>query len=79
MRSSFGVLLIVLFSQIIAVPGTSRMAVAQNIKLTVGQTGINPGTSLFFIAQKEHFYAKHGLDLNIVGTNTTAAVQAMLG
>jgi NitT/TauT family transport system substrate-binding protein len=79
MRSNFGVLLIVLFSQIIAVPSTSRMAVAQNIKLTVGQTGINPGTSLFFIAQKEHFYAKHGLEVNIVGTNTTAAVQAMLG
>lgn len=52
---------------------------AQNIKLTVGQTGINPGTSLFFIAQKENLYAKHGLDVNIIRTNTSAAVQAMLG
>jgi len=52
---------------------------AQNIKITVGQTGINPGTSLFFIAQKEKLYAKHGLDVNIIRTSTSAAVQAMLG
>ncbi|MBI4488830.1 MAG: ABC transporter substrate-binding protein [Deltaproteobacteria bacterium] len=52
---------------------------AQTIKLTVGQTGVNPGTSLFFIAQKENLYAKHGLDVNIIRTSTSAAVQAMLG
>ena len=53
---------------------------AQNIKITVGQAGINPGTSLFFIAKKENLYAKHGLDANIIVTSSTAsAVQAMLG
>jgi NitT/TauT family transport system substrate-binding protein len=52
---------------------------AQTIKMTVGQTGINPGTGLYFIAQKEKLFSKHGLDVNIVKTNTTAAVQAMLG
>lgn len=54
-------------------------AVAQNVKITAGQTGINPGTSLYFIAEKEKMYAKHGLDVNIVRTNTAGAVQAMLG
>lgn len=53
--------------------------VAQNIKITVGQTGINPGTSLFFIAKKENLYAKHGLDANIIATTTSSSVQAMLG
>ncbi|MBI3001629.1 MAG: ABC transporter substrate-binding protein [Deltaproteobacteria bacterium] len=52
---------------------------AQNVKMTVGQTGTNPGTSLFFIAQKENLYAKHGLDVNIIPTSTANAVQAMLG
>jgi ABC-type nitrate/sulfonate/bicarbonate transport system substrate-binding protein len=52
---------------------------AQNIKMTVGQAGINPGTSLFFIAGKENLYAKHGLDVNIIRTTTSSAVQAMLG
>lgn len=52
---------------------------AQTMKMTVGQTGINPGTGLYFIAQKENLFAKHGLDVNIVKTNTAAAVQAMLG
>jgi NitT/TauT family transport system substrate-binding protein len=51
---------------------------AQSLKMTVGQTGTNPGTSLFFIAQKEKFFAKHGLDVNIIKSNTAAAVQAML-
>jgi ABC-type nitrate/sulfonate/bicarbonate transport system substrate-binding protein len=54
-------------------------ASAQTGKFTVGQTGINPGTSLYFIAQKENLYAKHGLDVSIVNTNTAGAVQAMLG
>src|SRR2546428_5322738 len=52
---------------------------AQSAKMTVGQTGTNPGTSLYFIAQKENLYAKHGLDVNIINTSTAAAVQAMLG
>ena len=51
---------------------------AQSRKMTVGQTGTNPGTSLFFIAQKEKFFMKHGLDVNIIKSNTAAAVQAML-
>lgn len=52
---------------------------AQGAKMTVGQTGVNPGTSLYFIAQKENLFAKHGLDVNIINTSTAAAVQAMLG
>jgi NitT/TauT family transport system substrate-binding protein len=52
---------------------------AQGPKMTVGQTGTNPGTALFFIAQKENLFAKHGLDVNIIKSNTAAAVQAMLG
>jgi sulfonate transport system substrate-binding protein len=53
-------------------------AQAQSRKMTVGQTGTNPGTALFFIAQKENFFEKHGLDVNIIKSNTAAAVQAML-
>ena len=49
------------------------------LKMTVGQAGINPGTSLYFIAQKENLFAKHGLEVNIIATTTTAAVQGMLG
>ena len=52
-------------------PGQSH---AQGAKMTVGQTGTNPGTSLYFIAQKENLFAKHGLDVNIVKTNTASAV-----
>ena len=48
-------------------------------KMTVGQTGTNPGTALYFIAEKENLFTKHGLNVNIVKTNTAAAVQAMLG
>jgi len=47
--------------------------------MTVGQAGVNSGTSLYFIAQKENLFAKHGLEVKIVDTTTTAAVQAMLG
>jgi NitT/TauT family transport system substrate-binding protein len=54
-------------------------ATAQAVKMTAGQAGVNPGSGLFTIAQKEKLYAKHGLDVNIVKTNTAAAVQAMLG
>src|SRR5438094_10507044 len=52
---------------------------AQTIKMTVGQAGVNPGTSLYFIAQKENLFAKHGLEVKIVDTTTNAAVQALLG
>lgn len=51
---------------------------AQIIKMTVGTGGINPGTSLPFIAQKENLFAKHGLDVKLVNAPTPAAVQAML-
>jgi ABC-type nitrate/sulfonate/bicarbonate transport system substrate-binding protein len=54
-------------------------ASAQNIKMTVGQAGVNPGVSLSFIAKKENLFAEHGLDVNIIATNTASAVQAMLG
>ena len=43
---------------------------AQGAKMTVGQTGTNPGTALYFIAQKENLFSKHGLNVNIVKTNT---------
>jgi NitT/TauT family transport system substrate-binding protein len=52
---------------------------AQGAKMTVGQTGTNPGTALFFIAEKENLFTKHGLNVNIIKSNTAAAVQAMLG
>ncbi|HYY25189.1 MAG TPA: ABC transporter substrate-binding protein [Candidatus Udaeobacter sp.] len=52
---------------------------AQERKMTVGQAGVNPGAGLFTIAEKEGLYKKQGLDVNIVKTNTAAAVQAMLG
>ena len=47
-------------------------------KMTVGQAGVNPGAGLFTIAMNQGFYKKHGLDVEIIKTNTTAAVQAML-
>jgi ABC-type nitrate/sulfonate/bicarbonate transport system substrate-binding protein len=52
---------------------------AQTIKMNVAQAGVNPGTSLYFIAQKENLFVKHGLEVKIVDTTTPAAVQAMLG
>jgi len=67
------VLAIILFA-----PAGPSPARAQSRKMTVGQTGTNPGTALFFIAQKEKFFEKHGLDVNIIKSNTAAAVQAML-
>ena len=57
----------------------SKNVGAQTIKMTVAQAGVNPGTSLYFIAQKENLFAKHGLEVKIVDTTTPAAVQAMLG
>ena len=47
-------------------------------KMTVGQAGVNPGSGLFSIAINQGLYKKHGLDVEIIKTNTTAAVQAML-
>ena len=46
--------------------GSARNAHAQGAKMTVGQTGTNPGTALFFIAEKENLFAKHGLNVNII-------------
>jgi ABC-type nitrate/sulfonate/bicarbonate transport system substrate-binding protein len=51
---------------------------AQTRKMIVGQAGVNPGAGLFSIAVNQGFYKKHGLDVEIIKTNTTAAVQAML-
>src|SRR6266496_2505489 len=51
---------------------------AQTRKMTVGQAGVNPGAGLFSIAVNQGYYKKHGLDVEIIKTNTTAAVQAML-
>ena len=73
MSKLFASLMIALFSFL------SSDLRAQTIKMTVGQAGVNPGTSLYFIAQKENLFAKHGLEVKIVDTTTTAAVQAMLG
>jgi len=68
------------FLSLFSFPLAFSEVAAQNIKITVGQAGVNPGTSLFFIAKKENLYAKHGLDANIIATSSTAsAVQAMLG
>jgi ABC-type nitrate/sulfonate/bicarbonate transport system substrate-binding protein len=51
---------------------------AQTRKMIVGQAGVNPGAGLFSIAVNQGFYKKHGLEVEIIKTNTTAAVQAML-
>ncbi len=61
------------------VTGWISSSAAQGSKMNVGQAGVNPGAGLFVIAEKENLYKKHGLDVTIVKTNTTAAVQAMLG
>jgi ABC-type nitrate/sulfonate/bicarbonate transport system substrate-binding protein len=61
------------------VTGWISSSAAQGSKMNVGQAGVNPGAGLFVIAEKENLYKKHGLDVSIVKTNTTAAVQAMLG
>ena len=72
LKTIFGIAVIIVLSV------TTHVA-AQTIKMTIGQTGINPGTAPFIIAQKENFFAKHGLEVKIIETQTTAAVQAMLG
>jgi NitT/TauT family transport system substrate-binding protein len=68
-------LVLVLMALLLSCPGLST---AQGAKMTVGQAGVNPGAGLFTIAVKEGYYKKHGLDVEIIKTNTTAAVQAML-
>jgi len=67
------------FLSLFSFPLAFSEVAAQNIKITVGQAGVNPGTSLFFIAKKENLYAKHGLDTNIIATSASGALQAMLG
>ena len=68
-------LLLLLAAGLLFRPGESP---AQGTKMIVGQAGVNPGAGLFSIAVKEGYYKKHGLDVEIIKTNTTAAVQAML-
>src|SRR6266403_4518959 len=51
---------------------------AQLKKMIVGQAGVNPGAGLFSIAVNQGLYKKQGLDVEIIKTNTAAAVQAML-
>ena len=76
--NSAKILLCVSVLTLTVVAAWSNSSRAQGAKMTVGQTGTNPGTSLFFIAEKEKLFAKHGLDVNIIKSNTAAAVQAML-
>ena len=54
LKTIFGIAVIMVLSVAIHVT-------AQPIKMTIGQTGINPGTAPFIIAQKENFFAKHGI------------------
>ena len=72
LKTIFGIAVIMVLS-------VATQVAAQPIKMTIGQTGVNPGTGPFIIAQKENFFAKHGLEVKIIETQTTAAVQAMLG
>jgi len=67
-----------LILSIVVLLGFAGYVHAQGIKMSVGQAGVNPGAGLFSIAVKEGLYKKHGLDVEILKTNTTAAVQAML-
>ena len=62
---------------VLVIAGVSHSADALR-KMTVGQAGVNPGAGLFTIAVNQGYYKKHGLDVEIIKTNTTAAVQAML-
>ena len=62
---------------VLSIAGTGHGADALR-KMIVGQAGVNPGSGLFSIAINQGFYKKHGLDVEIIKTNTTAAVQAML-
>ena len=55
-----------LFTGVVLLTLLSPDVEGQTIKMTVGQAGVNPGTSLYFIAQKENLFAKHGLDVKII-------------
>jgi ABC-type nitrate/sulfonate/bicarbonate transport system substrate-binding protein len=55
-----------------------RESRGQAIHIIAGQAGVNPGAGLFTIAEKEGLYKKNGLGVEIIQTNTIAAVQAML-
>lgn len=78
MRAALKSVTLVMLTLLFLASWGPSQARAQGKKMTVGQTGTNPGTALFFIAQKEKFFEKHGLDVNIIKSNTAAAVQAML-
>src|SRR5215467_10783641 len=69
---------LVVFSLFVLASGNRAQAGEALRKMTVGQAGVNPGAGLFSIAVKEGYYKKHGLDVEIIKTNTTSAVQAML-
>src|SRR5262245_18671009 len=71
-NSVFTFLFLILFTS-----GTAFAADALR-KMTVGQAGVNPGAGLFSICVNQGLYKKHGLDVEIIKTNTTAAVQAMV-
>ena len=71
--------MLVIIACLFSLLGSPHNVFGQHIPITVGQAGINPGTSLFFIAKKENLFAKHGLDANIIATTTSSSVQAMLG
>ena len=68
--------LFVLISMMMGIQPDSRGRSTQ--KMIVGQAGVNPGAGLFSIAVNQGLYKKHGLDVEIIKTNTAAAVQAML-
>src|SRR5574339_434836 len=75
MKLTGRIICFVIFAVILT--GVSEAADAVR-KMTVGQAGVNPGAGLFTIAVNQGFYKKHGLDVEVIKTNTTAAVQAML-
>jgi len=73
-RWGIGLFVSLLFLKVLTCP----LAYAQGTHIIVGQTGVNPGAGLFTIAVKQGLYKKHGLDVEIIKTATTVAVQAML-
>ena len=73
-RWATGLFVSLLFLTVLTCP----LAYAQGTHIVVGQTGVNPGAGLFTIAVKQGLYKKHGLDVEIIKTATTVAVQAML-
>ena len=75
MKLTGRIICFVIFALILT--GVSEAADAAR-QMTVGQAGVNPGAGLFTIAVNQGFYKKHGLDVEVIKTNTTAAVQAML-